>query len=159
MNLFLALAICVWNCSGDQPDSRQVRIEIQHQYDRWSKAYMTQDVNVLLEILSPDYSLTTGDKDELSYKTYAAYLKLKAKGPKDITHYKTIIKSFNLSSSTADVVAIETMTTELADRTNAKGQLSVHQHEYLDRWQSFDHTWRLLKTTTLHESTKIERKG
>lgn len=126
--------------------------QIQAQYNRWSRAYMSHDVDTLLDILSPDYTLTSVDKDVMSYATYKAYLELKRKTPKDATEYKTRILKLVQSGERAVVTSEEAMTTAGTDPSGKK-VVSVHKHVYSDTWVHEATTWRLLSTVTQREST------
>lgn len=131
-----------------------VRKEIQRQYDRWSVAYMSNDLDTLLDILSPDYTLTTYDRDTMKYGAYVSYLKLRKSNPRDLTQYGTRIKKLATKGPIVEVDAIETMTSTLAE---GRG-LSIHRHEYLDRWKHSDKGWRLQSTTTVLESTTTQKR-
>jgi hypothetical protein len=126
---------------------KEVQKQIQAQYDRWSKAYMANDVDTLLGILSPDYTLTNSNKEVMTYATYKAYIKLRAKGPKEATQYRTRILSLSVHGDVADADSVESMTT---GRT-------VHRHEYHDTWSLRGGVWRLSKTVTVKESTTTIR--
>lgn len=130
------------------------KVEIQRQYDAWSKAYMTRDVDTLIAILSPDYKLTTFEKKTLDYDVYAAKLRLMKGAPPDPTKYSTEIKSLALRGDEADVVSIETMESAGTDPKTSKPVIVLHRHEYLDTWIHYDAGWRLRRTITRKESTQ-----
>lgn len=124
-----------------------IRKAIQAQYDRWSKAYMANDINTLLDILAPDYILININNDVMNYGTYKAYLKLRKGGPKDVTRYSTQIQKLKVSGGYAETDSIESMV------TTAGGHRVVHRHEYLDKWRLAGTIWRLAGTVTIKEST------
>jgi len=126
--------------------------QIQAQYNRWSRAYMAHDVDTLLDILSPDYTLTSVDKDVMSYATYKAYLQLKRKTPTDATEYKTRILKLVQSGERVVTTSEETMTTAGLS-PSGKRVLSIHKHVYLDTWVHEAKAWCLLSTVTQREST------
>ena len=128
------------------------RKQIQAQYDRWSTAYMARDIDTLLSILSPDYTLTSVDNDVLSYGGYKAYLELKRKSPQDNTEYRTHILKLILKKAHAVVTSEETMTTSTPGPSGKK-LVSVHKHVYLDTWTYQGRVWHLQSTATQREST------
>ena len=134
------------------------RQEIQAQYDRWSIAYVANDVPTLLSILDPSFTLTNIDKDTMSYKTYSAYLGLRKGIPKESTKYKTEVRQIKMVGKEALVNATEFMSTEKKSFKTGKMQIAIHTHEYLDTWVFVKPAWRLKKTVTLKESTTIKEK-
>jgi len=126
------------------------RMEIQRQYDRWSKAYMARDAETLIGILSPDYVLVNVKKVATSYDVYVAGLRLLGKSPPSTTKYSTAIKKLTLNGDEAEVVSIETMS------TTSSHSVTFHRHEYLDLWIHYDAGWRLRRTTTVRESTEVK---
>jgi ketosteroid isomerase-like protein len=155
LSTWVMLAVVLASPGASQND---VRRAIQAQYDRWSRAYMANDVDALLDILSPDYTLTSADKDVMSYATYKAYLQLKKKGPKETTRYSTRIVKLTLQKGDAKVDSIETMLTWKPDPSGHVIE-STHRHEYLDVWRRAGSSWRLRSTMTLRESTTVKRRG
>jgi len=117
---------------------------------------MANDVDTLLKILSPDYTLTSIDKETLTYGVYKAYLLLKAKGPKDTTRYSTFIRKLTEKNGDAEVDSVETMITRKADKTG-RSVLTTHRHVYSDKWRLSGGEWLLYRTVTLKESTRIDR--
>ena len=49
-----------------------MRVALQARYDAWSKAYMANDVDTLLSILAPDYTLKTSSGTEIKRSEYEA---------------------------------------------------------------------------------------
>jgi hypothetical protein len=123
------------------------RKQIQAQYDRWSKAYMANDTDTLLDILSPQYTLIDIHDDVMTYGAYKAYLKLRKGAPKDVTKYSTQIQKLTIKDPFAEVDAVESMVTV------AGGHKVVHKHEYLDKWRLSGKVWRLEGTMTIKETT------
>jgi hypothetical protein len=143
------LAVCALASSaGAQTD---VRKAIQAQYNRWSKAYMANDVDTLLDVLLPEYTLTGVDKNVMTYATYRAYLDLKRKTPKTTTRYSTSIHGLTVHGNDADVDSIESMVTEKRIKSGPL-LVSTHLHEYIDKWRFSGKTWRLASTVTIKES-------
>jgi len=151
----LGWALAATALSGTQSNAWKA---IQAQYYRWSKAYMTNDIDTLLDILAPEYTLTNVNKDVMTYPTYKAYLRLRKNGPKDTTRYSTEIRKLTVKGSNADVDSIETMLTVRPDKS---GQVleSTHRHEYQDRWRfyEFENKWRLVSTVTVKETTTVRK--
>jgi len=149
MNSVACLAILLTTLSPTQ-----VKKQIQAQYDRWSKAYMAQDVDTLVGILAPDYSLTSSDGKVSTHDGYVAYLRLKKRtGYKDPFTTQTTIVGLQMSGAQAKVDAQEIMTSQVTDPTTQKPETCIHSHYYLDIWQRFGSVWRLKSTKTLREST------
>ena len=153
---FIGLALALASFASAQTST--VQKEIQKQYDRWSIAYMANDIETMLDILAPTYTLTTSERDTMDYKTYVAYLKLRKAGPKDTTNHQTLIKKVVFKDQVAEVDAVESMKTAQAELHTGRILLSIHKHEYLDRWKQTNKGWRLLSTVTILESTKIQKK-
>ncbi len=149
-NFLIALAM-----SASLTSFANDKADIQAQYNRWSKAYMANDVETLLDILAPDYLLINIKKEETTREKYAAYLKLRAKSVVDITKYKTDIRRLKRTDNIAEVTSIETMETPREDPETHAKQTVLHRHEYLDEWVLGDSVWRLRKTTTIKESTLV----
>jgi len=134
-----------------------VKKQIQAQYDRWSKAYMALDVDTLVDILTPDYTLTSFDGKVSSHDGYVAYLKLKKKsGYKDPNTTQTKIVWLQEKGRLTDVDAQEIMKSRVTDPTTQRPAICVHIHYYLDVWQKSGPTWRLNSTKTLRESTSYQ---
>ena len=129
-----------------------VSAAIQRQYDRWSQAYVQNDVAVLLDILSPDYVLTSFTGKELSYAPYAASLKLRQEaGIQSATSYKTHINKLSMGAERASVISVEVMRTP--DPKSRK--ITFHTHTYEDRWVLQGKKWRLKSTRTIDEKTEV----
>jgi len=129
-----------------------VKAEIQRQYDRWSKAYIANDVPVLLSILTPDYRLTTVDKTVVDHAEYEAKIRLRSEMRADPTSYSTQIISLAVKDGEADVRAVETMESHLE-----KPRRTVfHRHHYLDHWVHPRKAWLLKSTVTVGESTTVK---
>ncbi len=112
---------------------------------------MANDVDTLLDILAPNYTLTNVNKEVMTLAVYRAYLNLRKKAPRDTTQYKTQIKKLSLHSQLADVDSIETMVTK------NKTQVSIHKHEYLDKWVHTNKVWKLSSSMTIKETTTTKR--
>ena len=127
---------------------------IQVQYDRWSSAYVRNDVDVLLDILAPDYELTAFSGSKISRPKYEASLRhRKEAGVVDSSTYMTKIQRIALTVNEATIVSFEVITTPDASTKIT----TVHTHVYDDRWVILEGAWRLKTTKTLEEKTKFIR--
>ena len=115
-------------------DDSGVRKAIQTQYDRWSAAYIKNDVPTLLSILSSDFTLQTGSGKTLTRQQYEAILnKRKPKTPEQMS-YTLVIERFKIRGNMATLYTRETQSeTDTAAQTQTAPP-EKHIHEYLDRW-------------------------
>lgn len=152
VRVFLAILLVL-----QMPKPGDVQKAIQSRYDAWSKAYMANDVDALLSILSPDYLLKTSDGTEIKHSEYEAMLRLRKASNKDTKKYSTKILKLKLSGDTAEVSARESMTSQ--ERSGLVGQLQtiVHEHDYLDSWVLRDGSWLLRRTETVKERTRVKK--
>ena len=135
--------------------SASVRSDIDHQYKRWSKAALTNDVETILAVLAPDYTLHTYTGTVIPRKAYEASLRKRRESKQAATAYQTRIASVSVSGGVAKVISDETSAKLTVDPVTAKKLKMVHIHRYLDTWVKIGHNWRLQTTITQIESTKI----
>src|SRR5207253_6102038 len=111
-----------------------VRVALQARYDAWSKAYMANDVDTLLSILAPDYTLKTSSGTEIKRSEYEATLKLRKAANSDTKQYSTKILKLKLTGQTAEVISREAMTARQKNEKTGGMQNVVHEHDYTDTW-------------------------
>jgi len=116
---------------------------------------MARDVETLVGLLSPDYTLTDALKHTMAYDVYVAKLRLIKGLARDSVKYSTAIKSLSVHGDIAVVVSVETMASPFADAKTGHAMTSLHRHEYLDSWIHYDAGWRLRRTVTRKESTEL----
>ena len=143
----------------------EARKQIQARYDAWSKAYMANDVETLLGMLAPEYTLTTVDGTLIKRSEYEAKLRLRKAANADTTKYATKILSLKMLGpmpggrpevggridAGAEVIARESMTSMV------DGKKVVHEHDYRDTWNHIGNSWLLAGTVTLKERTRSGR--
>lgn len=130
---------------------------IEGQYKRWARAALNNDVEGVLGILMPGYTLRTFDGTVIERKAYEASLrKRKAEGQKPAA-YSTSIETLSVSRQRATVLSLETSVKATADPITNKVQKLVHIHRYRDVWVRTSGRWRLASTVTLLEKTTIAK--
>lgn len=149
----LLFAVCVSTVA--LAGTKDVQKEIERQYKRWSKAYVVNDVDTILSILTSDYTLTTYSGDVVSFKQYASSLReKKAKGTKNAA-YTTKIVSLAVKGIRANVVSEEESVTSVKDPVTAKLKRLIHIHRYSDSWVKSGGVWKLSSTKTTLEKTTV----
>ena len=133
----------------------EVRKAIQAQYDAWSKAYMANDVDKLLAILAPDYSLKTADGTEIKRPEYEATLKLRKAANADNKKCSTKILKLDISPDTAQVLSRESMISKARNAKSGREETVIHEHDYADIWIRSGDSWLLKRTVTLKEHTRL----
>ena len=133
-----------------------VQTEIQMQYDRWSKAALVNDVDTILEVLAPDYTLKTYTGQVILRKNYEVSLRKRKAANKPATVYTTKMASCMVDNVTASVISDETSVVETSDPITNKKVKLLHIHRYLDTWVKLGKTWRLRSTVTQVETTKVQ---
>ncbi len=133
---------------AQRSDSRK---EIALQYERWSKAYVTNDLSVLLGMLASDFTLKTETGKVLSRQKYEAILhKRKSKTPQQLK-YILVIEKFSVKGTVATVFSKETQE-ETDENVNPETLPSeTHVHLYLDRWVKIGKIWKMQYSETLKE--------
>lgn len=116
---------------------------------------MNHNSEVLVAILSPDYTLVTSTKATLDYPTYTAKLRLLKELPPETTRYSTAIRNLTIKGDQAEVLSEESMKSKGVDPRTKKPVWVDHRHLYRDSWIQYDAGWRLRKTVTQKESTTI----
>ena len=132
-----------------------VRSDIQRQYHRWAKAALSNDVDTILSILAPDYTLHTYTGTTIARSDYEASLRKRKAANKPATAYKTKINSVKVDGSTASVISDETSEAVSLDPVTNKQVKLIHIHRYLDTWVRSGNIWRLRTTITQIESTTV----
>ncbi len=117
---------------------------------------MANDVDALLSMLTPDYTLTTVDGAVIKHGEYEATLRLRKSAHSDTKKYATRILAIKVSGETAEVEARETMTGQMKDASTGKVAMFVHEHDYSDTWTHSTGVWLLRKTITLKEHSRSE---
>jgi ketosteroid isomerase-like protein len=132
-----------------------VRNDIDRQYHRWAKAAPANDVETILSILAPDYTLRTFTGKTITRPEYEASLWKRKAANKPSAAYVTKIASVSPKGDTTEVISDETSETPSTDPITNKRLRLIHIHRYLDTWVRIDSVWRLRSTVTQVESTKV----
>lgn len=133
------------------PTESEARRGIQKQYNAWSKAYMAHDVDTLLSILSPKYTLKTAQGTLINYPEYAVMLKLRKQKHSDTTLYQTAILRITLRDGVAAIWSRETTTDPGLNQKTGKKEPVSYQHDYIDLWTYTANKWLLKGTVTQRE--------
>ena len=147
--IFLATTVCLTAATAS------VRDDIDHQYKRWGRAALVNDVDTILDILAPDYVLHTYTGTAIPRKNYEASLRKRKAANKPATVYETSMFAITVTGDTALVTSDETSNNLSVDPITNKKVKLVHIHRYLDTWIRIRGAWRLQKTITTVESTKV----
>lgn len=121
----------------------QTRAAIQKQYDKYAKAYVSNDVKTMLAILSPKYTLKDDEGKVLSFKDYKAQLLARQKAGRKSSAYVVRIDSLRIRGGQAIV-----MTSEISQEGATK-----NVHRYRDVWRKIGKVWKLETTSTLGPRT------
>jgi len=116
---------------------------------------VNNDVETILSILAPDYTLHTYTGTTIKRADYETSLRKRKAAKKPATAYETKIASVQVTGATASVVSDETSKTASLDPITNKRVKLIHIHRYLDTWVRSGRVWRLQKTVTTLESTKV----
>ena len=130
----------------------QARSAIQLQYDAWSKAYMAHDVDTLLAILAPDYTLKTAKGALIVRSEYEVMLKLRKAKHSDTTHYSTELLRITLRGGVAAIWSRETTTDPGVNGATGKAEPISYLHDYVDLWIYSNGEWLLRSTVTQKET-------
>jgi len=133
-----------------------VRSDIERQYKRWAKAALVNDVETILDVLAPDYTLHTYTGSVIVRKDYEATLRKRRAAKKPATAYVTQVESVEVNGSNAKVISDETSCNDSVDPITNKKLKLIHLHRYQDTWIKTNKTWRLQTTITQVESTRVE---
>jgi ketosteroid isomerase-like protein len=144
----LGITACAW-CAQPPKDA------IERQYKRWEQASLTNDVDAVLAILAPDYTLKTFTGKVIAHDAYEASLRKRKASGKPSTGYETVMVDCKVSGPSAAVISDETSTNIAPDPVTNKDMKLIHIHRYLDTWARIDGEWRLRSTVTQVEKTKI----
>lgn len=153
-NNLLPLLTAAVLCSA-LPCHASVRSDIERQYKRWAKAALTNDVDTILEVLSPEYTLRTYAGQTILRKDYEASLRKRKAANQPSSAYETKIVSLEVKGETAMVISDETSEKDSVDPITNKKVKLIHLHRYLDTWVKMGRAWRLRSTYTQTESTKL----
>lgn len=134
-----------------------VRSDIDHQYKRWGRATVKNDVDTILSILSPDYTLHTYTGTTIPRKDYEASLRKRKASKKPATAYQTKIAKVTVEGKKALVISDETSAVVSVDPVTSRKVKLIHIHRYLDTWVRQSSKWRLQTTVTQVESTTVVR--
>jgi hypothetical protein len=132
-----------------------IRSSISHQYKIWVSAALSNDVDGVLSILAPGYTLKTFDGTVIPLKKYEVSLRKRRASGKKPNAYTTSIQSLTELGTSAKVISLETSITDTPDPITNKIQKLIHIHQYQDSWVKLNGTWKLLSTVTLVEKTTI----
>ncbi len=132
-----------------------VRSDIDRQYHRWAKAALDNDVETVLAILAPDYSLRTFTGKMIDRKAYETSLRKRRESKQAATVYQTKLASVDVHGATATVISDETSDKISLDPVTNKKLKMIHIHRYLDTWIRSGRIWKLRQTITQLESTKV----
>ncbi|AIE85376.1 nuclear transport factor 2 family protein [Fimbriimonas ginsengisoli] len=136
-----------------------VRSNIDSQYKKWAKAAVQNDVDTILDILAPDYTLHTYTGKVIARKDYEASLRKRKESKQPTTAYETKIASVSVQGDTAKVISDETSAKATIDPITGKNLKMIHIHRYLDTWIRQAGKWRLQSTVTQVETTKVVPAG
>lgn len=134
----------------------EVRKQIQAQYDAWSGAYMRNDVDVLLAILAPGYTLKASNGNVITYSEYEVILNQRKKKGTDTTQYSTEILRLTLHADVAALLSRETTVMKRKNPDTGKVENVQMQHDYVDIWTFMNGKWLLRSTATQRENTQIK---
>lgn len=133
------------------PTESEARKAIQKQYNSWSKAYMAHDVDTLLSILAPTYTLKTAQGKFIKHTEYAVMLKMRKQKHSDTTRYSTEILRITLKNGVAAIFSRETTTDPGLNQKTGKSEPVSYQHDYIDLWIYAAGKWLLQSTVTQRE--------
>lgn len=135
--------------------SASVKSDIDRQYKRWGKAALVNDVDTILNVLTPDYTLHTYTGTVIPRVKYEASLRKRKAENKPATVYETSMASISVTGDVAKVISDETSNNMSVDPITNKKLKLIHIHRYLDTWVRTKGVWRLQTTITQVESTKV----
>lgn len=148
--VFVLCAAMAVGLAGASP-----RSDIERQYHRWAKAALTNDVDTILSVLMPDYTLHTFAGKTISHKDYEASLRKRKASNQSATAYETSIASVTVEGRIAKVISDEVSAKVSQDPITHKKVKLIHTHRYLDTWIRTHALWRLRETVTKVESTTV----
>ena len=132
-----------------------VRDQIDRQYKRWATAAVKNDVETILAIMAPDYTLKTYTGMVIDHKKYEASLRKRRETNQPTDAYQTEIAQISVKGTTASVISNETSSKLTTDPITNKRVNMIHVHRYEDTWIKSGKTWKLKSTVTQQESTKV----
>jgi hypothetical protein len=130
-----------------------VRKALERQYQTWAHAAVKNDVDRILGILAPEYTLTTFAGKVIPYANYKKRLLARKASGKPSTAYTTRICDLSVASRFATVRSEEISISEARDPILQKDVKIVHTHQYIDKWRHTGQAWRLVSTVTTLEKT------
>lgn len=136
------------------PCRASIREELQKQYDRFAKAYVQNDVETLLSILAPDYTLKDSKGKTTTFAQYKDILKKRKADNKKTSAYKTILTDVKVKGETALATTMEKNDTTEDDPNTGELRKVVHIHQYKDTWIRLKGGWRLKRTESAGERTE-----
>lgn len=138
--------------STSELSESRTKNELQQRYNAWSKAYMAHDIEVLLDVLAPGYTLKTASGTTISRAEYEVMLRSRKKQAEDTSSYRTEILRLTLKEGVAAVYSRETTNNPRRDEKSGKLVPNVWEHEYIDVWVQQSGKWRLRSTNTVREA-------
>jgi hypothetical protein len=133
-----------------------VRTALERQYQAWARAAVTNDVDRILGILAPEYTLKTFAGKVITYDNYKKSLLARKAAGKPSTAYTTRICDLSVAGHAATVRSEEISISLAQDPILLKNVKIVHTHQYIDRWREQGRVWRLCSTVTTLEKTATE---
>ena len=133
-----------------------VRKALERQYQSWAHAAVTNDVDRILAILAPEYTLKTFAGKVITYDNYKKSLLARKAAGKPSTAYTTRICDLTVAPHAATVRSEEISISLAKDPILLKDVKIVHTHQYIDRWREQGRVWRLCSTVTTLEKTATE---
>ncbi len=130
-----------------------VRKALERQYQAWAHAAVKNDVDCILGILAPEYTLTTFAGKVIPYANYKKSLLARKASGKPSTAYTTRICDLSVASRSATVRSEEISISVARDPILQKDVKIVHTHQYIDKWRNTGRVWRLVSTVTTLEKT------
>jgi hypothetical protein len=150
----LSLALLVLAPSASAHSS--VRKALERQYQTWAHAAVKNDVDRILGILAPEYTLTTFAGKVIPYDKYKKSLFARKASGKPSTAYTTRICDLSVAKRVATVRSEEISISVARDPILQKDVKIVHTHQYIDKWRHTGRAWRLCSTVTTLERTATE---
>lgn len=122
------------------PAIAQTRSEIQAKYDRFASAYVKNDVDAMLSVLSRSYKITSESGSVKSYAQYRKQLVERRRAGRTAKAYRVEIATFEGQGN-----ALNVLTREVTQETDG----TESAHYYRDRWRKEKGGWKLVATLGL----------
>jgi hypothetical protein len=154
-NLAILLLFVTLTATQSLATGRSVRSLIDQQYKRWVSASLSNDVDSVLAILTPDYTLQTFDGKVIPLEKYEVSLRKRKESGTKPNSYSTSIESLTVSGPVATVISNEVSVNSAPDPITNQMRKLQHIHQYRDTWVRNQGMWKLSKTVTLLEKTTV----